>query len=124
MCVYVCVRVCVCACVVFPPADGAGGPSPVPFPDDFGKMWGEKARQRIDDTCTLIVDEVSMISGDFFTQLERMCRVVRLQKGRTGPFGGIQVVVTGDFLQVRAWRCWRRLGRVCYMSLSAISRPV
>lgn len=75
--------------------------------DDFGKMWGEKARQRIDDTRTLIIDEVSMISGDFFTQLEARCSEIRRRPGsrsrggNNGPFGGIQVVATGDFLQVR-----------------------
>lgn len=61
-------------------------------------MWGPQARDRIKNTRTLIVDEVSMISGDFFTQLEQQCRKIR---GREQAFGGIQVVVTGDFLQVR-----------------------
>lgn len=62
-------------------------------------MWGPQSRDRIKNTRTLIVDEVSMISGDFFTQLEQQCRKIR---GREQAFGGIQVVVTGDFLQVRA----------------------
>jgi hypothetical protein len=45
----------------------------------------------------LIIDEVSMISADFFTKLEIVVRCVR-QNGR--PFGGLTLILTGDFLQL------------------------
>jgi ATP-dependent DNA helicase PIF1 len=45
----------------------------------------------------LIIDEVSMISGDLFDKLECVARSVR--KSRE-PFGGIQLVLCGDFLQL------------------------
>ncbi|OJD34332.1 mitochondrial dna helicase [Diplodia corticola] len=45
----------------------------------------------------LIVDEVSMIDGDLFDKLEAIARNLR-NNGR--PFGGIQVIITGDFFQL------------------------
>ncbi len=45
----------------------------------------------------LIIDEVSMVSNKMFTVLENIGRVV---KGNSKPFGGIQIVLTGDFFQL------------------------
>ena len=45
----------------------------------------------------LIVDEVSMINGILFDKLEYIARYVR---DSTEPFGGIQLVLVGDFLQL------------------------
>ncbi|THC88894.1 hypothetical protein EYZ11_011663 [Aspergillus tanneri] len=45
----------------------------------------------------LIVDEISMVDGDLFDKLEEVARRIR-NNGR--PFGGIQLVVTGDFFQL------------------------
>lgn len=45
----------------------------------------------------LVVDEVSMVDGEFFDKLEELSRKIR-NNGR--PFGGIQLVVTGDFFQL------------------------
>ena len=45
----------------------------------------------------LIIDEVSMIDADFFDKLEGVARAVR--KSRK-PFGGIQLVLCGDFCQL------------------------
>ena len=56
-----------------------------------------KARQRWLRTRILIIDEVSMIDGELFDKLEQVARTIR----NTGaPFGGIQLVVTGDFFQL------------------------
>jgi hypothetical protein len=41
--------------------------------------------------------QVSMLSGDFFAKLEQIARMVR---GSPSPFGGIQLVLCGDFFQV------------------------
>eukprot|EP00092_Neocalanus_flemingeri_P020384 GFUD01022082.1.p1 GENE.GFUD01022082.1~~GFUD01022082.1.p1 ORF type:complete len:663 (-),score=151.50 GFUD01022082.1:268-2256(-) len=45
----------------------------------------------------LIIDEVSMVDGNFFKKLEYVARTVR---GNDKPFGGIQLILTGDFLQL------------------------
>ncbi|XP_038070007.1 ATP-dependent DNA helicase PIF1-like [Patiria miniata] len=45
----------------------------------------------------LIVDEISMVDGDLFTKLEAIARAV---KAKDKPFGGIQLIVCGDFLQL------------------------
>ncbi|XP_069169756.1 ATP-dependent DNA helicase PIF1 isoform X3 [Procambarus clarkii] len=45
----------------------------------------------------LIVDEISMVDGDFFKKLEAVGRAVR---GNDKPFGGIQLILCGDFLQL------------------------
>ncbi|KAF4685021.1 hypothetical protein FOZ60_007039 [Perkinsus olseni] len=46
---------------------------------------------------TLIMDEISMLDGRLFDKLEQIARLVR-QDSR--PFGGVQLVLTGDFLQL------------------------
>ncbi|XP_040467081.1 ATP-dependent DNA helicase PIF1 [Falco naumanni] len=45
----------------------------------------------------LIIDEISMVDGKFFDRLEAVARVVRK---RDEPFGGIQLIICGDFLQL------------------------
>ncbi|GAM89046.1 hypothetical protein ANO11243_070800 [Dothideomycetidae sp. 11243] len=57
----------------------------------------QKAKQRWLRTKILIVDEVSMVDGDLFDKLETIARTIR-NNGR--PFGGIQLVITGDFFQL------------------------
>ena len=51
----------------------------------------------------LIIDEISMMSSRFFTLLDGIAKELRAQgfddeSLRKKPFGGIQVVVVGDFL--------------------------
>lgn len=57
----------------------------------------QKAKHRWMRTKVLIVDEVSMVDGDLFDKLEAIARQLR-NNGR--PFGGIQLVITGDFFQL------------------------
>lgn len=45
----------------------------------------------------LVIDEVSMIDAEFFDKLEGVARAVRRNKR---PFGGIQLVLCGDFCQL------------------------
>jgi len=46
----------------------------------------------------LIVDEVSMMSKKIFELIDRLARIIKKDSGR--PFGGIQIVFTGDFFQL------------------------
>jgi len=45
----------------------------------------------------LVCDEISMVGGELFDKLERIARIVR---NSTDCFGGIQLVLSGDFLQL------------------------
>src|SRR6266566_6381027 len=45
----------------------------------------------------LVIDEVSMLHCDL---LDAVDRCLRLARGRPDPFGGVQVVLVGDFLQL------------------------
>ena len=54
-------------------------------------------QRRIQETKVLIIDEVSMIHGKRLDAIDKICRVIR---GENTPFGGIQVVLTGDFFQL------------------------
>ncbi|EEQ31138.1 DNA repair and recombination protein pif1 [Microsporum canis CBS 113480] len=57
----------------------------------------QKAKNRWLKTKVLIIDEISMVDGDFFDKLEELARKIR---GNGRPFGGIQLVTTGDFFQL------------------------
>jgi ATP-dependent DNA helicase PIF1 len=57
----------------------------------------KKARERICGTDTLFIDEISMISGNLLDILNNISRTLRRSDR---PFGGIQVVLVGDFAQL------------------------
>jgi ATP-dependent DNA helicase PIF1 len=48
-------------------------------------------------TYVLIIDEISMMNPDLFDKLEALARKIRLNNK---PFGGIQLILSGDFLQI------------------------
>lgn len=53
--------------------------------------------KRVNETDVLIIDEVSMLGAHQLDMVERICRHM---KRRSGPFGGMQVVLSGDFFQL------------------------
>ncbi len=57
----------------------------------------EYLAKRIRWTKVLIIDEVSMLSADTLVMVDQVCRAV---KQNEEPFGGIQVVLVGDFFQL------------------------
>lgn len=57
----------------------------------------EHVVKRIQKTSVLIIDEVSMLSGSVLSMVDTVCREVRHSEL---PFGGIQVVLVGDFFQL------------------------
>ena len=65
-----------------------------------GKSKGAwtNAKRRIQQTDCLIIDEVSMLPAYFLSNLDRACKIARKKLDK--PFGGLQVVLVGDFLQL------------------------
>ncbi|KAF4540194.1 Mitochondrial DNA helicase protein [Lasiodiplodia theobromae] len=62
------------------------------------KIVKDKKKRKLWKTVkVLIIDEISMIDGEFFDKLDQIARGVR---GNRLPFGGVQLVVTGDFYQL------------------------
>ncbi|MDR3519389.1 MAG: PIF1 family DEAD/DEAH box helicase [Candidatus Pacebacteria bacterium] len=57
----------------------------------------EYIAKRINRTKVLIIDEVSMLSANTLDMVDMVCREVK-QSGE--PFGGIQIVLVGDFFQL------------------------
>jgi ATP-dependent DNA helicase PIF1 len=75
----------------------------------------KKAYNRWKRANVLIIDEISMMSGDFFDKLSILGQRLR---GKDVPFGGIKIVLFCDFLQLPPVKsdvfcfdaiCWRRL---------------
>lgn len=82
--------------------------------------------KRFDKTKVLIIDEISMLSPRMLDNVERVCCAMKRCKE---PFGGMQVVLSGDFFQlppivrdgsqvqfVNVSDAWRNMNlRVCYL---------
>ena len=61
------------------------------------RKYGYKAMRRWLTTHVLIIDEVSMMTADVFEKLDFVGRSIRKNMK---PFGGIQVILVGDFFQL------------------------
>ena len=69
------------------------------------------AGNRVLRTKTLVIDEVSMLSHALFVKFEEVCRKIR--KNNSSPFGGMQVIVVGDFFQLPPVHKDKQLCEVC-----------
>ncbi len=83
-------------------------------------------KSRFSKLKVLIIDEVSMVSPEIFASMDK---VLRAFKNNPEPFGGVQVVISGDFFQLPpvsrefkekrfAWQTpvWKSLGlKSCYL---------
>jgi len=64
-------------------------------------------RKKIKNTNVLIIDEISMIKASQFEAVSKICQYIRKN---AMPFGGIQVVCSGDFFQLPPVSTRRSLG--------------
>ncbi len=76
---------------------------------DLESMFKKKyLHKNIQKTRVLIIDEISMLSAKTLDSVEQ---IVRYFIDRTRPFGGVQVVLCGDFFQLppisRYWSGWQ-----------------
>lgn len=87
----------------------------------------EKVVKRIKKAKVLVIDEISMLDGSGLDMVDMVCRTLRANQE---PFGGMQVVLVGDFFQLppvtrqgdvmryafesRAWQTMKPL--ICYLS--------
>jgi len=53
--------------------------------------------KRVKRAKVLIIDEISMLSSEIFSMIDTICREI---KQNSEPFGGMQVVLVGDFFQL------------------------
>ncbi|XP_004629002.1 ATP-dependent DNA helicase PIF1 [Octodon degus] len=63
----------------------------------------------------LVIDEISMVEADLFDKLEAVARAVRQQEK---PFGGIQLIICGDFLQLPPVTKSSQPPRFCFQAKS------
>ena len=85
-------------------------------------------RKRFEKFNVLIIDEISMVSPELFSTVDR---ILQAFKNSPKPFGGVQVIASGDFFQLPpvskepkdkrfAWQSpsWRDLDfRTCYLDI-------
>ena len=68
------------------------------LPGNFAEHIAKGRREIIEKTDTLIIDEISMLHGYRLDMVDEACRLIR--KEPDVPFGGIQVIMSGDFFQL------------------------
>lgn len=66
--------------------------------NDLNKIRTNKyINRRITKAKVLIIEEISMLTGDTLSMVDTVCREI---KQNLKPFGGIQVILAGDFFQL------------------------
>ncbi len=68
------------------------------LPAGFEERFSKARREIIKKTDVLIIDEISMLHDYRLDLVDQVCRTIREDMSR--PFGGIQVVMSGDFFQL------------------------
>lgn len=67
------------------------------LPHGFAEHISKGRREIIEKTDVLIIDEISMLHDYRLDMVDEACRLVRR---KDEPFGGIQVIMSGDFYQL------------------------
>lgn len=60
-------------------------------------VQNEKVVRRVKSAKTLVIDEISMLDGRVLDMVDAVCRTIRQ---RSDAFGGVQVILVGDFFQL------------------------
>lgn len=68
------------------------------LPTGFADHISKGRRDIIEKTDVLIIDEISMLHDYRLDMVDMACRLVRKEMDK--PFGGIQVIMSGDFFQL------------------------
>jgi len=76
---------------------GIGARSQLSRADFDAISKNRRVADRIKKAGTLIIDEVSMLSGQTLSSVAQVCQHVRKS---SAPFGGLQIVLVGDFFQL------------------------
>lgn len=63
----------------------------------FVEHMAKGRKEIIEKTDVLIIDEISMLHDYRLDMIDMVCRLVR---GKDEPFGGIQIIMSGDFFQL------------------------
>ncbi|MDB5167486.1 MAG: putative helicase [Candidatus Saccharibacteria bacterium] len=67
------------------------------LPHGFADHMAKGRKEIIEKTDVLIIDEISMLHDYRLDMVDTVCRLVR---GKDEPFGGIQIIMSGDFFQL------------------------
>jgi ATP-dependent DNA helicase PIF1 len=67
------------------------------LPNGFAEHVAKGRREIIEKTDVLIIDEISMLHDYRLDMVDEACRLVRR---KDEPFGGIQLIMSGDFFQL------------------------
>lgn len=68
------------------------------IPNGFVEHMAKGRREIIEKTDVLIIDEISMLHDYRLDMVDEICRLAR--KKPDTPFGGIQIIMSGDFFQL------------------------
>ena len=79
---------------------------------------GTKVCKRLKATDVLIIDEISMVANHVF---ERLNYIMKAARGNTKPFGGVQIILTGDFFQLPPVNAFEYC-LICGTTLGPVSR--
>lgn len=67
-------------------------------PNGFAEHIAKGRREIIEKTDVLVIDEISMLHDFRLDMVDEVCRLVRKEPDL--PFGGIQIIMSGDFFQL------------------------
>ncbi len=67
------------------------------LPSGYSRNFSQQRRKTIEGADVLIIDEISMLHDYRLDLVDAICREVR---GEAEPFGGLQVILCGDFFQL------------------------
>ena len=67
---------------------------------DIEALRSDKKRRVLSKLKTIVIDEISMVRSDLLEAIDKRMREVAKGKDRAKPFGGVQLIVVGDFYQL------------------------